>query len=104
MIPLIPELPQYYDEPFADSSSLPTYLVSKLARSNGIKTVLSGDGGDELFCGYNRYAWINRMQNIFFIPEIMRKNFAPLLAQFPYLKLRRISQILQYKDPLQMYQ
>lgn len=103
MISLVSKLPQYYDEPFADSSSLPTYLVSKLARNNGIKTVLSGDGGDELFCGYNRYVWMNRMQNIFFMPQIMRKNFAPLLGRLPYLKLRRISQILQYKNPLQMY-
>lgn len=70
---IIPDLPYYYDEPFADSSAIPTILVSRMARKK-VTVALSADAGDEIFAGYNRYDYISRYGNkLKAIPKPVRK-------------------------------
>jgi asparagine synthase (glutamine-hydrolysing) len=82
-IDVIPRLPDYYDEPFADSSAIPTFLVSHLTRKQ-VTVALSGDGGDEQFAGYVRY-WSTKMMAGGFhrFPLSFKKALAKLLGSIP---------------------
>ncbi|MBZ5504314.1 MAG: asparagine synthase (glutamine-hydrolyzing) [Acidobacteriia bacterium] len=76
---IVPLLPSMYDEPFADSSQIPTHLVAKLARRH-VTVALSGDGGDELFGGYSRYTFVNSLWNALKrIPAPAAKSAAKLM-------------------------
>ncbi|MCI4410577.1 MAG: asparagine synthase (glutamine-hydrolyzing) [Thiotrichales bacterium] len=87
---VVPLLPTIYDEPFSDSSQIPTYLVSKLAKQH-VTVSLSGDAGDELFSGYNRYTMTNRLWGkLSKVPLPIRSYLANLIRIIPptaYTKL-----------------
>jgi len=124
---VIPLLPTLYDEPFSDSSQIPTYLISKLARQQ-VTVSLSGDGGDELFGGYNRYYWIPKAwRGIAWMPHWLRslgaktintllpKNWNHLLSRFTpdsladsfpiwlLNKLPEIGETLRFNSPEEIY-
>lgn len=83
---LIPQLPEMYDEPFADSSQIPTHLVCKAARQQ-VTVALSGDAGDELFGGYNRYFWGPRIWNrLAWMPYPVRQVLGKALLAVPATK------------------
>ena len=91
---VIAKLPDIYDEPFADSSQIPTYLVSSLTRRH-VTVALSGDGGDECFAGYNRYVYaerIRRAQKL--LPKAFRGSIASLVRSISPKQLDDLANIL----------
>ncbi|BAQ82252.1 asparagine synthase (glutamine-hydrolyzing) [Pseudomonas sp. St29] len=126
-ISVISKLPEIYSEPFADSSQIPTYLVSQLAR-NHVKVSLSGDAGDELFGGYNRYKSLpNAWNKLSHIPTSARRlaariiestspdrwdsivsGLSPIIPKhlrvaLPGEKLHKLASIMRYDSPSHMY-
>ena len=81
---VVPELARIYSEPFADSSQIPTYLVSRMAR-RGVTVALSGDGADELLGGYTHHQYLPRLWNLLApVPHGLRRCAAALLSPLPF--------------------
>ena len=91
MFDMVESIPKYYDEPFADSSQIPTMLVSKLA-SQKVSVVLSGDGGDEFFCGYNIYDNVAQAQ---YLDMLGRMTYG--VCQFPPFKKAGLLEKLPFR-------
>jgi asparagine synthase (glutamine-hydrolysing) len=86
-------LPDMFDEPFGDSSAIPTYIVSKLAKQK-VTVSLSADGGDEIFTGYNRYLFANKYSNkLDYFPDLFKNVLGTTLERIPYKYLKTITEI-----------
>ncbi|HEX3248835.1 MAG TPA: asparagine synthase (glutamine-hydrolyzing) [Pyrinomonadaceae bacterium] len=100
---IVDELVWHFDEPFADSSAIPTYMVSKLARDH-VTVVLSGDGGDELFAGYTRYVVDSKRRSFDHLPKVLREGLMrPLSQHLPHATWGRNYLHNVSLDPLARY-
>jgi asparagine synthase (glutamine-hydrolysing) len=99
---LINGFSSYYDEPFADSSAIPTMLLSKHTKKH-VTVALSGDGGDEAFIGYTRYKRIKAMNALFLLPLSIRKLIASLVNFSPNYILKLIALGISIKDIESLY-
>lgn len=98
VLKIIPKLLEVYDEPFADSSALPSLLLCSVTKEN-VSVALSGDGGDESFIGYNGFDVLKKFQKIEWIPFFLRKNLKKLnLEKIIKLRPETIETILSTKN------
>ena len=98
---VVAELPRWYDEPFADSSQIPTLLLSRLTRRH-VTVALSGDGGDEVFAGYNRHFWATRIwDKAERVPGFARSMAAGFINAVPPSGWDRLAKVLPGRIPPQ---
>src|SRR5439155_8293619 len=104
LVQLLQTLVYHYDEPFGDAASFPIYLLSRFAREH-VKVVLTGDGGDELFGGYRRYAADNLARLYQRLPEPVITRWVPSIVQrLPRLRrTKRTALTLPIQDPATRY-
>ena len=97
---VIPELPEMYCEPFADSSQIPTFLVAQLAKQH-VTVSLSGDAGDELFCGYNRYVLTSNLwQKLSLLPVPTRAGLAKIISSVSPEAWNKVGKIMPFNLPV----
>ncbi|CAM3345925.1 asparagine synthase (glutamine-hydrolyzing) [Zobellia roscoffensis] len=103
-IDLIQNFCSYYDEPFADSSAIPSMLLAKHTKKK-VTVALSGDGGDESFLGYRRYNWVKSKQTTYQIPYFIRNVLSSLLQNIPYKnnRFKNLSGFLKLKNIEEAY-
>lgn len=99
---LIKTFCHYYDEPFSDSSAIPSMLLAKHTREK-VTVALSGDAGDESFIGYHRYQWIKKGQKINMLPLFFRKICASILRLSSNYRLKIIAKAMTYKNTDDVY-
>jgi len=98
ILEMLPRLIEVYDEPFADSSALPSLLLNKITKQD-VTVALSGDGGDESFLGYNNFDWISKFNKLKYIPYFIRYSFSLFLPNFIFKKRTEvIRRILKVKN------
>jgi len=95
MLSKVEQLPFYYDEPFGDSSAIPTMIVSELAKQH-VTVALSADGGDEAFCGYSKYFFLEKFAPIFSSP-VKRRVLQTILNLFDGKQIERLNSLLPKK-------
>ncbi|MEO8933900.1 MAG: asparagine synthase (glutamine-hydrolyzing), partial [Xanthomarina sp.] len=99
---LIKNFCYYYDEPFSDSSAIPSMLLAKHTREK-VTVALSGDAGDESFLGYHRYNWMKKKSKIYAIPYFIRKLGASILNLSSHKRLKIIADVISYKNVNDLY-